>query len=445
MKPTKLQELKELFKDQKKGTYIFLMVWIAYIIIALLKNIHYDVIGLYYQDWGISDWLINYQDGFVRRGLPGEVIYLLFSIHPFNILYFILSITVISSVLLLIVMIKVFRKKGWSFAILPLGCCFFFTFLSTWQRKDSLLLLLTYCIFLTYKQFLEKGTFRIWLLFFVLSAVMILSHEASFFFSIPLLMAYTFFNYGEKWQKDNMKEIVKMFLAFVPILLVMLAVCIFKGNTQVADVIWHSWDRAFSLYPDSGHTYEEIAGKAGASVSALSWKFLPTAVNHLSTNLFGTFPIEHIWATLFGLPGLIWMFCAYYYLVTRLNTVKVGRYPMARHTEREISNTLIVQFVCMSPMFTFLSCDYGRTIPYWVMSTLMAVACFGKLRMKFVDRLTVKFQAVLSCEIMGSSFFYTLVVLCTPLVLLCAPIPDNVLQVYYLRKAAHALLQIQLF
>ena len=64
----------------------------------------------------------------------------------------------------------------------------------------------------------------------------------------------------------------------------------------------------------------------------------------------------------------------------------------AQQTDLEISNTLIIQFLFMIPMFTVLSCDFGRTIPYWVFSSLMAVACFGKLDLNFLRKFKIELQ-----------------------------------------------------
>ena len=48
---------------------------LSYIIRFYNNNAHYEV----------QDWLINYQGGFVRRGIPGELFYQLYNftgIHP---------------------------------------------------------------------------------------------------------------------------------------------------------------------------------------------------------------------------------------------------------------------------------------------------------------------------------------------------------------------------
>jgi hypothetical protein len=46
-----------------------------------------------YETFGISDWLINYQGGFLRRGLAGEVLWRLYQLHPYNVVYVIIGIT----------------------------------------------------------------------------------------------------------------------------------------------------------------------------------------------------------------------------------------------------------------------------------------------------------------------------------------------------------------
>ncbi|MDY6271459.1 MAG: hypothetical protein SPL43_08755 [Prevotella sp.] len=74
---------------------------------------------------GISEWLINYHGGFVRRGLLGQGLFLLYQLHPFNLRFALLTISVLTSFLFLILIVRIFIRRGWIMAILPLGCCFF--------------------------------------------------------------------------------------------------------------------------------------------------------------------------------------------------------------------------------------------------------------------------------------------------------------------------------
>ena len=411
-----------LYKRENAGRYIFILLWLCFIAASIIRNLHYSISDLTYVNCGVSDWLINYQAGFVRRGLPGQVLYMIYQAHPFNVPQAVLAIVAVSSVLLVALMVRIFIKKGWSAAILPLGCCFFFIFLSTSQRKDSLLLLLTYCIFVTYKRYLHSRGLGTWLIFFALSTIMLLSHEASFFFCFPILAVYAYrYNVSHSdattIADTSMKaRLTKTLMPMAPVAVVMGAVCLCKGNMPTAVAIWHSWSDAFAQFPDGIHDYAYTMANIGDNVEALSWKLLSAARLHLTVNLFG--------------------------VLAHLNTVRIGKYKMANDTTREISNTLLLQLVFMLPMFTILSCDYGRTIPYWVLSTLMAVACFGRLDIAALDRLTERIQSKLQHPALKSTWVYTLIVVFTPLTSMYAPIPQNVLQYKALAAAVQHIIAV---
>ena len=54
----------------------------VYFTLYLLLIASFSVIWLFIKkdvgnDWGISEWIINYQGGFTRRGLPGEVAFII--------------------------------------------------------------------------------------------------------------------------------------------------------------------------------------------------------------------------------------------------------------------------------------------------------------------------------------------------------------------------------
>jgi len=50
-----------------------------FMIILLDKFIRQIVGGVSKESWNITEWLINYQGGFVRRGLMGEVIFVFYN------------------------------------------------------------------------------------------------------------------------------------------------------------------------------------------------------------------------------------------------------------------------------------------------------------------------------------------------------------------------------
>lgn len=410
-----MKRLTESVINGRIAKFIFFIIWVSYVFMSLSYAYRYNLGGFNYLDWGISDWLINYEGGFVRRGLTGQVLIELYRIHPYDIRMLIFLITILSSVAFLCIICFLFRKKKWGMAILPLGCCFFFTFVNLWARKDMLLLILVFLIFYSYKNYMTKKTMSSLIMFEMLSVVILLIHEASFFFFFPLLVAYSYAIYTKKLNRKSIDSVLKHFLPFVPALLTMFLVCFFKGNDNLQKIVWHSWNDTFQSFPDGTHSLLELQNKIGSGVSALSWKTVSTFKGHLVAIGFGKHPICDYKILVASIVLWVWMMVDYYFIVSRLNTITFSG-GKAQHTELEISNTLILQFLFMIPMFTVLSCDFGRTIPYWIFSSLMAVACFGKLDITSLSQISNHLQRPFKHPFLCSKLAYSLLVLSVPLV-----------------------------
>lgn len=66
-----MKRLTESVIDGRIAKFIFFIIWISYGFMSLSYAYRYNLDSFNYLDWGISDWLINYEGGFVRRGLTG--------------------------------------------------------------------------------------------------------------------------------------------------------------------------------------------------------------------------------------------------------------------------------------------------------------------------------------------------------------------------------------
>ena len=416
----KMQAFLKSLRSESVGRKIFLLVWLMLIVCSLVHSVYNDFYYLNYCEWGISEWLINYQGGFVRRGLFGQGLFLLYQLHPFNLRFALLTISVLTSFLFLILIVRIFIRRGWSMAILPLGCCFFFTFLSIAQRKDFILLLLTYAVFTIYKHYLTRKSVCSFILLAFLSVLLILIHEAAFFFCFPIMALYTW-AYGRR-ASVSLSWHVRQWLAFVPAVCALAFITIFKGNGNAAQAIWMSWGDAFRAFPDGANSLSSQLCYMGYSVEALSWSLHRAMEIHLSLNFFGYYPIRQPYLIIVCVPLWIGMFACYYYLVTRLNTVDIFAYRKSANVADEVSNTLLAQFVFMLPLFTVLSCDFGRTLPYWVFSSLMAVDCFGKLSIKRLEWVSLWCQKPLRRRFFNHPLTYTLAVLIAPLIFASSPI-----------------------
>ncbi|MGN1263748.1 MAG: hypothetical protein ACI4TW_06895 [Prevotella sp.] len=408
--------IRSLLTDDRKAKCLFAAIWIILAVTAVLHSVIYNMEVCHYRSWGISDWLINYEGGFVRRGLTGQILLELYRIHPYDVRMTIVLVTVVSSLWLLLIVCRMFHRKGWSYAILPLGCCFYYGFMELWVRKDMLLLLLAYFIFSSYRKYSSRhDTFHL-SLFVVLSSVILLIHEAAFFFTVPILITYGIAAGRKERGSMGFSALARLLLPFLPAVLTMAAVCLFKGNSTMPDVIWRSWHEVFRAYPDGTSSLPDLYNNVGQGVVSLSWTTLDTMRLHLNVNFFGYFPGNRYIILSASILLWVWMFLGYYFIVSRLNTMSFRKGATALHTEQEIGNTLLIQFLFMLPMFTFLSCDFGRTIPYWVLSSLMAVGCLGKLDIPVPDNLTERMQKPFGSLPIGSKFTYCLMVISVPMV-----------------------------
>ncbi|MGN1277768.1 MAG: hypothetical protein ACI4UK_12320, partial [Floccifex sp.] len=67
----------------------------------------------------ISDWLINYQGGFVRRGLIGEALYYLYDMTSVNVIILIIIASFVIMVGFTYLFINKWRQYRLSYLILP--------------------------------------------------------------------------------------------------------------------------------------------------------------------------------------------------------------------------------------------------------------------------------------------------------------------------------------
>ena len=61
--------------------------------------------------WITGDWLINYADGIIRRGLSGEILIFLSNIFSLNVLYIVIFIQSILFLLFLIHFLQIIKNK----------------------------------------------------------------------------------------------------------------------------------------------------------------------------------------------------------------------------------------------------------------------------------------------------------------------------------------------
>jgi len=120
------QKLQQLFnKNNPKQTFlnvaytVFLVSLCFLFLRQFLKS--YDLLSTCGKGtWNITEFLINYQGGFVRRGLIGEILFFFAKNFNINVEVTIKIICLICCFAVCIFFVRAFLKKGYTLYILPL-------------------------------------------------------------------------------------------------------------------------------------------------------------------------------------------------------------------------------------------------------------------------------------------------------------------------------------
>ena len=384
-----------------------------------------------YRSWEISEWLINYEGGFVRRGIVGQILYAFEQVHLYDVRVAIKLLYVLSGVVILLILFRVFKAEGWSPLLLPTGLCLGYTLFNLWGRKDFLVLAMTFAIFLCYRVIITRQSGKrsaLWLLLYLLSTIQLLTHEASFFFTYPILMLFSY-RMGRISSQSRSRSAAKALICFLPVIVVMAAVCLFKGDKSVADAIWASWGKVFAAYHD-GSGIPQV----GSSVQALGWNAVNTFGYHFRSAYFG-----HATPSPRGVILTLFVILSAYYLLTRIDCISMGK-SRPNHLERTLlSDVAIVQFIALLPMFTVLSCDWGRTLPYWILSSMFFYHVFKKETVTFppcLSKVSLAVQGFIGgSRLLVSPITYLLIVLFTPVPNYYAPLDHiNTIQQGFLHE-----------
>ena len=186
-----------------KKNFFLIFFFITLFIISLARL--YDN-AISRDAWQYGEWLINYQHGFVRRGIVGEIIYLFSVIFKNNIQ--ISFFIIISSIVLLYFFLNYYFIKNLKLNFInyfiifsPLFYFLFIVISKIGIRKEIILytFYLLYLIQLSSENFILKKNWKFILLF----PLLLFNHEGSFFY-LPYLILPLFFIV----KKNELKELI---------------------------------------------------------------------------------------------------------------------------------------------------------------------------------------------------------------------------------------------
>lgn len=315
-------------------------------------------------DYSYSEFLINFQGGFVRRGLSGEILYQIYNLVNYPLVP---TITIISYAAFFAVVIFFCykfhqRKYCWWILLSPL----ILNFTTHIVRKDFLL----FVLFIGILYLLQDQRLSIVksISACVLTIIALFLHEAFIFWGVPI---YALLLLSEKGNKPlNYLLILSPLATFIVILLN-------KGTLETASAVIDSWN---SLLPGTPliETYDN-------SIGAIGWDTTDALIFHLRTNAEGD-----------GYVLIPIYLVASYYMLTNYLYVFNTKYDKIENTRLTLSILYILEILCLIPMFTILSCDTGRVFQYASIASFgtfliiphgKIISCFPKRCLAFVRKI----------------------------------------------------------
>lgn len=286
--------------------------------------------------WQFTEWLINYEGGFVRRGLLGEMLYWFCSHTGIGPRYIISFISLALYLSLFYFFFKKFRERGlcWWFLASPI----MFGFVDSVIRKDFILLWLFISTLILLKNDNPSAWRRI--IVGVLMIIGMFLHEAYIFFGAPVVLLLL---------ADGKHRCI-FAVTVVSVISTFILMSVNNGSHEIVNSINESWNLL------SGR--DKLVYTPENSIGALEWECISTFKRHFKRNI----GYPHYCIGLFVRP--VAMFFAYYMIV---NFLKAFSHNDTRHRvddQTNIGAVYILLSVCMLPMWTVLSCDYLRLYQY---------------------------------------------------------------------------------
>ncbi len=382
--------------------------WQAFFLIAILE---FSILlaGLWmlgdyeakrFNVWPISEWLINYQGGFVRRGLVGEILRYITddrgSIAMLNSLvlgFFYLYILVF----LALYYFASIRQIGLLIiALLIPGGIFHMSIGAIFYPRKEILFLIHFGILcliyvMHYRLQLKGKLFSLNLLgltAIIGGSFLTLVHEAYLFMAYPITILLLGILYKEHSTYFPLKLQMVCYVILIPALFGLCS--IYRGDPQIAQRIWDSYTLVDRLVLAPAAPYTAAYATAG-----LGW----TLQQHLST-IYGVF-VTGTW--------IYWLFFsvanAFVLLYLAIQIAKKQEEAQGNLNPNSLKNSVLVlltifAFIISSSMIMIAS-DYGRWIACATNLTLLflfAVSHSARLQnfewfqLKFGKKLTLFFN-----------------------------------------------------
>lgn len=334
--------------------------------------------------WPISDWLINYHAGFIRRGLVGEVLLRLFGdssvIRPLYILVFCSFVIYVACFIWVYLKSKVRNSNLLLAGLLIQGGIFHMGISSDfYTRKENLFLIFFAILCLLYLQIQEvkEDCKAFWIGVFLgvlllIAPFLVSIHEAYFFMSFPATLLLLLILAKENPSNQFLRP--ALFLFALEIVSLFLMCSYYHGDIFSGQKIWDALPFADRLFLSPGAPYSSFG-----ALSSLGW-----GLDQQLTTLYGVFSSGGIFIWLFFLVGnaLVLM-----YMASSIAAVN------SSNQVTQYIRWILISIVISLGMFV-IGCDWGRWIAYVSNQTVLIMLTLSRSKLMSLKEGNTAFVSV---------------------------------------------------
>lgn len=366
--------------------------------------------GAYGYDYGcINEMLINYEGGFVRRGLFGEILWGMRSVFSFSVTHVIVIIYYTGFLSLAVLLVRLFKRNGWSLFILPFPVCMYVYLCDPYflvGRRDCWLLLLAFLCFNLYHRYIKNGGTTLYLVLCNVCLIFcVLFHEAALFFIFPFIVIH---DLNRLYKKEGLKRsVTRIFFHWWAVFIIATFVAFYHGDGDVVKKIWYSWAPYLECPIDESLINESYMSRTVGGMSLLVAIKVALETSWLS-NIIGDIPVA---------PFNSYVLVCIYYLVTRFNIIDLGLFKLKPTNRVLLSNSVLIGFLFLGG-YIIISCDWGRDIPYWVICSILFFHHFHEKEdfPFFITKISTYLQNFIDhVALLNKDWFYYILLISLPL------------------------------
>jgi len=332
-------------------------------------------------NWTMSEWLINYQGGFTRRGLLGDVAFNLAIFFNLKIRFVIFLLQATSYLLFLIVIYNFLKDIKINFLsklaiYTPIFLLFPLAEIESLVRKETLIFILfIFFLNLASKKFERK--YCNFYIFFIFPISFLIWEPIIFLFPIIFFILYL---------KNYQKNVLKTFLKICFISLPSIIIFIFTILTQLSEIGHHKMCQSLMI------NFKE---NCGMSLSMLKSK---SSIIQQFTDVMPLYKIEYfiryIFILFIGFLPLFILSCNSNFANTKIKVINYFKSFFS----------VLILLLCLVPIFFAAMLDWGRVTN--IVYTISVLLYFFLLKNKYIYTVQSKIYSSINNFLNNKNYYY---------------------------------------